>query len=330
MVLGWTYHGLQINNCQTGLRLASVGSSTQKVGSVTLIDSAISNTPVGILTTFSTNSRPVTGRSLIIENIQLTNVPVAVKGSSGTVLPGTTGSQTIVAFGQGHEYLPTGPTYFQGLFTPNPRPASLQSGGRYYSRSKPQYNLLPVTSFASTRSGVAKGDGVTDDTAALQSVINSAAAAGNVVFFDSGTYKVTSTLSIPPGSKLVGETYSVIMSSGSFFNNINSPQPVVRVDTAGQSGQVEWSDMIVSTQGTQAGAILIEWNLASPATTPSGMWDVPTRVGGFAGSNLQVANCPATPGSGTVNANCIAAYMSMHITPSASGLYMENVSQIIT
>jgi len=117
----------------------------------------------------------------------------------------------------------------------------------------------------------------------------------------------------------------VILSSGSYFSNINSPQPVVRVGTSGQTGQVEWSDMIVSTQGAQAGATLIEWNLATSGT-PSGMWDVHTRVGGFVGSDLQVAQCPVTASSSAVNTNCIGAFMSMHITPSAAGLYMENVS----
>ena len=118
------------------------------------------------------------------------------------------------------------------------------------------------------------------------------------------------------------------MSSGAFFANSNSPQPVVRVGLPGESGNIEWSDMIVSTQGAQAGAILIEWNLASRGT-PSGMWDVHTRIGGFAGSNLQVGQCPTTPAVMTppapVNPNCIAAFMSMHITKFASNLYLENV-----
>lgn len=44
------------------------------------------------------------------------------------------------------------------------------------------------------------------------------------------------------------------------------------------------------------------------------------------GSNLQLAQCVKTPEStAPPNPNCVAAYMSMHITPSASGLYMENV-----
>ena len=169
------------------------------------------------------------------------------------------------------------------------------------------------------------GNGVTDDTTALQNIINKATAAGQIVYFDAGIYLVTKTLTIPPGAKIVGEEYPLIMSSGSFFNNINSPQPVVQVGTPGQTGQVEWSDMIVTTQGTQAGAILIQWNLATSGT-PSGMWDVHTRIGGFKGSNLQVAQCPVTAGSSTVNTACIGAYMSMHIAASASNLYMENVS----
>jgi glucan 1,3-beta-glucosidase len=163
-----------------------------------------------------------------------------------------------------------------------------------------------------------------DDTEALQNIINSATATGKVVFFDAGTYIVTRTLLIPPGARLVGEGLaSVIMSRGSFFNDMNNPQPVVKVGNAGSQGRVEWSDMIISTKGAQAGATLIEWNLATSGA-PSGLWDVHTRIGGSTGSDLQVAQCLKTPSTTAVNTNCIAAYMSMHITPSASGLYMEN------
>lgn len=53
------------------------------------------------------------------------------------------------------------------------------------------------------------------------------------------------------------------------------------------------------------------------------------NVGGFDGSNLQVAQCPKTPTTSTppaaVNAQCIAAFLMMHVTTGASGLYMENV-----
>jgi glucan 1,3-beta-glucosidase len=321
----WVYQGISINNCQIGIDMSAVGDSGQTVGSITVIDSSITNTPVGIKTAYNPpSSTPPTAGSLIIENVVLQNVPTAIQLTGGsTVLAGTTGTTTISGWGEGHEYTPTGPQSFKGPFTPNTRPASLVSGGKYYTRSKPQYNSLAATSFSSVRSAGATGNGVTDDTTALQNIINSATAAGKIVFFDAGTYIVTRTLLIPAGAKLVGEGYSVIMSSGSFFNNINAPQPVVKVGNAGSTGQVEWSDMIVSTKGAQAGATLIEWNLATSGT-PSGMWDVHTRIGGSTGSNLQVGQCVKQPGSTAINANCIAAYMSMHVTTSASGLYLEN------
>ncbi len=322
------YQGLSINNCHTGIDLSALNTTdnNQFVGSVTVLDSTIKNTPVGILTAYSSNSLPATGGTLILENVILSNVGTAVKysGNGATVLAGSSGTFTIPGWGQGHKYSPTGgPASFRGSFTPNPRPGSLLSGSNYYTRSKPQYNNLGVGSFQSVRSAGAAGNGVTDDTNALQNAINSATSAGKVVFFDAGTYLVTKTLSIPPGAKLVGESYSVIMSSGSYFNDMSNPKPVVQVGTPGQTGQVEWSDMIVSTQGTQAGAILIEWNLAASGT-PSGMWDVHTRLGGFSGSKQQAAQCQKNPGSTAVNKGCIVAYMTMHVTPSASGLYMEN------
>jgi glucan 1,3-beta-glucosidase len=275
---GWTYKSLNINNCALGINITSGGPTAQSVGSITLFDSSISNTPVGISTVHSTTQTTTDG-TMILENVSLNNVPVAVQGpSSSTILAGSAGSTNIAGWGQGHSYTPSGPTNIQGSITPFSRPASLLSSGAYYERSKPQYEAYSYLSFKSTRAAGAKGDGVTDDTVALQSVINSAAANGQIVFFDAGTYKITNTLNIPKGSKLVGESYPVIMSSGAAFADVTNPKAVVSVGTPGDQGQVEWSDMIISTQGAQPGAILIEWNLSSAPTSPSGMWDVHTRV----------------------------------------------------
>ena len=121
----------------------------------------------------------------------------------------------------------------------------------------------------------------------------------------------------------------MIMSSGAQFNNMASSSPVIQIGNAGDTGRVELSNLIISTQGQQMGAVLIEYNIASPSNNPSGLWDVHTRVGGFMGSGLQWENCPKQPtstgtdGTGRNNA-CIGGFMSMHITPSGSGLYMEN------
>lgn len=328
---GWVYQGISINNCGIGIDISAGGSSAQNVGSVILIDSSITNTPVGIITSWTQNSAPATAGSLILENVQLSNVPVAIQSNTGgAILPGTGGSMTIPAWGEGHQYLPNGPTQFQGAITPNTRPASLLApNGRYFTQSKPQYNTLPLSAFRSVRAAGAVGNGVADDTDALQSIVNSATAAGAVVFIDAGTYRVTNTIFIPPGARIVGEGFSIIMSSGPTFNDMSRPKPVLKVGNAGDTGRVEMSDLIISTQGQQMGATLIEWNLASASNAPSGMWDVHTRIGGTAGSGLQLSNCAKDPtGTGkngeNRNNNCIGAFMSMHITPSASGLYMEN------
>ncbi|KAI2603198.1 glycoside hydrolase family 55 protein [Hypoxylon fragiforme] len=324
---GWTYKSISVNNCTVGLDMATRDASSETVGSVTFFDSSFTNTKIAFNISRNAKSQPATGGSLAIENVSLKNVPTAIQygPTKSVLLVGTTGSTTITSWVSGNVYNTAGLKTTSSAITPPTRPAALVANGKFYERSKPSYSNLAASSFASVRTGGAKGDGTTDDTAALQKVITAAAAAGLVVYFDAGTYKVTKTLLIPAGSKIVGEGYPVIMSSGSFFTNINLPQVVVQIGNAGDSGTVEWSDMIVSTQGAQAGAILIRWNLASPAGSPSGMWDVHTRIGGTTGSNLSLANCPSTPSSTSINSNCISGYMSMHVSKSAARLYMENV-----
>jgi glucan 1,3-beta-glucosidase len=233
------------------------------------------------------NITPPTAGSLILENVQLNNVPIAVQGPGSTIyLAGSSGSMNIAALGQGHSYTPTGPVNFMGPISPFPRPGSLlEDGGKFYERSKPQYATVPESQFSSVRDGGAKEDGVTDDAAALTQVIAQAAKSGKIVFFDAGTYKIMSTLYMPSGSKIVGEGYSNIIGSGGFFSDISKPRPVTRVGTTHERGSIEWSDMIVSTQGATAGVILVEFNLASSSSAPSGIWDVHARVGGFAGSS---------------------------------------------
>jgi glucan 1,3-beta-glucosidase len=289
----------------------------QNVGSVIVLDSSFTNTPVAVKTAHDTVPNPPSAGSLVLENVALSNVNVAVQGGNGaTILAG--GSTTINAWGQGHAYFPDGNRNYLGNYGANGR-GNLAPGGKYLEQVKPTYATYSTSQVLSARTLGAKGDGVTDDTAAVQKLLNQAASAGQIAFFDAGTYKVTNTIYMPPNSRVVGESYSVIMSAGSTFNNINNPVPVVQVGRSGDSGLIQWQEMIVSTQGAQAGAVLIEWNMA--ASSGSGMWDVHTRIGGFAGSNLQVAQCPTSAAPGP---NCYAAFASMHVTASATNIYLEN------
>ena len=214
------------------------------------------------------------------------------------------------------------------------QPPTLKLGDRYFERSKPQYEGYSYSDFISARDHFAMGDGNADDTYTLNTVIRAAANSSYIAFLDAGYYKVTDTIFIPPNTRVVGEGLaSVIMGVGKKFSDPSNPRPVVQIGKPGDVGFVEMSDIIVSTQGPTAGAIIIEYNLntpaaenmCSPGSPPSGLWDVHVRVGGFTGSQLQVAECPTTPDKPNyVNPACIAGYMGMHITPSARNLYMEN------
>ncbi|KAI0813037.1 glycoside hydrolase family 55 protein [Xylaria sp. FL0064] len=320
---GWTYINAQFNNCGTGIDISAPGSdNTLAVGSAIILDSSFTGTQVAVKTAYTSSTTPDTAGSLILENVSLTNTPTAVQGASGSLLAG--GSTTITAWGQGHRYVSGADRELSGAITANTRPSVLTGTNGYYSRSKPQYETLSASDIVSARAAGAKGDGTTDDTAALQSAINSAVN-GKVLFLDYGLYKVTKTITIPAGAKIVGEGYPIIMASGSFFGDINNPVPMLQVGAnSGDVGQVELVDFVVGNSGPAPGAKLIVWNLASDATNPSGMWDVHARVGGFQGSNMQVAQCLKQPGSSAINTNCIGANMLMHVTAKASGLYMEN------
>ncbi|KAK3381060.1 glycoside hydrolase family 55 protein [Podospora didyma] len=321
---GWTYVGVSITDCGIGFDFTSAA-----VGSITIVDSVIKNTEVGI--TFNdTSPPPPLNNNFAFENIDFVNVDKAITGEKGGVVVAG-GTFNLPAWGRGHKDTgKSGPQTFQGPFTPNARPSSLVSGTKYYTRSKPQYEGVPLSSFVSARDAGAKGNGVTDDTAALNKLFASAAAKNKIVFLDAGIYRVTETIKIPAGSRIIGEAaYPVILSSGAFFTNAFKPKPVIQIGKPGAKGSIEWSNTIVSTQGAQAGAILIEFNLEVHRNdAPSGLWDVHTRIGGFAGSNLQLSDCPKTPNTEitvlNLNQQCIAAFMSIHVTKHAKGLYMEN------
>lgn len=120
----------------------------------------------------------------------------------------------------------------------------------------------------------------------------------------------------------MGEAWSAITASGDKFKDVTKPRVMIQVGDKGQTGDVEISDILFQVDGPMAGAVLVEWNMLSSSPGSAGMWDSHFRVGGNAGSNLQAKDCPQL--SGTINPDCIAVNLMMHITPFASG-YFENV-----
>ncbi|KIJ60520.1 glycoside hydrolase family 55 protein [Hydnomerulius pinastri MD-312] len=320
---GWTYQGVSINNCQVGFSLTTGGttSATQSVGSEAIIDATVMNTGV-----FISTSKPSNGTlagSLVLNNIMLHNVPVAVGVQAGeVVLHGSKDSTWIDSWGQGNVYVGTSgqPQFTQGPITPPQKPWNvIDSTGKIFGKSHPQYADYALEQIVSVKSHGAVGDGVTDDTEALQKIFDQYAGC-KLIFFDAGTYYITDTLVIPAGSQVAGEAWSVILGGGPKFQDEANPRVMVRAGERYSTGILEINDIIFSTVGPAPGAIIIEWNVHEPWDVQggAGMWDSYIRLGGAAGTNLQISQCPA----GTLSSECKAAFMGMHLT-SGSSAYLE-------
>ncbi|KAJ3821137.1 glycoside hydrolase family 55 protein [Lentinula raphanica] len=323
---GWTFQGITINNCSVGFDLLTGGttSASQSVGSETIVDAVVNNTPYFVRS--SNTSNDFLSGSLVLINVQLNNVPVAVGAlnQSKPLLPGTSGVMHIAAWGQGNVYRGSNPkfSYTQGTIqTPRISESLLDSEGRIVCRNRPQYEDYSLDQIVSAKDYGAKGDGKADDTQVLQALLNQAAN-NKIVFLDAGVYLITTTLLIPAGTRLTGEAWSTISATGSYFADPENPRVAVRVGEEGSQGVVEITDILFSTKGAVPGAILVEWNVRDPIGAPAsaGMWDTHFRIGGAAGTELQLAQCP-------INANnvkdCTAVFLSLHITKKATA-YLES------
>ncbi|KAI0692746.1 beta-1,3-glucanase [Cerioporus squamosus] len=321
---GWTFQGVTINNCQVGFDFHNGGTTQdqQGTGGEAIIDAVVTNTPI-----FVRNTSPSNGSlhgALVLNNIKLNNVPTAVGVTGGAVLLNG-GTTTINSWAQGNVYTGTNPIgRFIQASIPNINKASslLDSSGRIFGKTHPQYQDFAPDQFVSVKSAGARGDGQTDDTAAIQAVFNQWSGC-KIIFFDAGVYVVTNTITIPAGTQVVGEGWAKILGTGNQFTDYNNPRPVIRAGTAGSTGVLEITDMIFSTRGPAAGAVVVEWNVHDPAGQQgaAGTWDTHIILGGQAGTNLQANNCP-TSGSG--GNNCFAAFMALHLTTQSSA-YLEGL-----
>ncbi|KAL9011244.1 MAG: hypothetical protein Q9173_003896 [Seirophora scorigena] len=337
----WTFKTLSINNCKLGIDMAN-GGNDQSVGSILVQDSTFSNTPKGVNTSRTDSSVPATGGTLIIDNVDFTGCTDAVVGAGGNTI--LAGGSKVASWAQGHAYT-TGTdeeatnatcttssppsassSTIQGSLTAPKKPVSLlNSKGAVFERSKPQYETTPSSSFLSVKSAGAKGDGNTDDTAAIQALFDKVQP-NQIVYFDHGAYLITSTVKVPKNIKITGEIWPLIMASGPAFSDPSKPIPVFQVGQPGDIGAVELSDLMFETKGPAPGAILVEWNVRDPPSQQgaSGSWDVHFRIGGTAGTSLQSDTCAKNPdATHSADPKCAGAFLLLHVTKEAS-IYVEN------
>ena len=332
----WTLKGITVNNCQIGLDISARNTSdpagkSQVVGSVILQDSKIS-AKTGIVTAFQPGQW--TNGSLVVDNVDFSGSGNAIADASGKAI--ISGGPKVASWAQGHGYTTSGASLtkraeglaqvpLQGALKAPNKPAVLLDGaGNFVARSRPQYESVPASSFVSVKDQGAKGDGKTDDTAAVQKALTSVCPTGNILYFDHGAYLLTKTVTVPASCKIVGEMWPLIMADGKSFNDMSKPQPVWQVGKPGDKGAVEISDLMFETKGPAPGAIMIEWNLASSGPGASGMWNTHVRIGGTAGTELQADKCTKNPDvQAPANPECIGAFMMLHLTKTSS-LLMEN------
>lgn len=210
--------GLNFQNCDVGVNYTAAPKSS--VGSLVLIDSKASSTKQLILSQHTKNA----DGSIIIENVKLNDVGVAVSDRNGTVvLPGTSHSSTIKSYIQGTVYKDaTTGSYMEASGTYSRSQVLLDHSGDYWTKSRPQYERYSSSCFASVKDFGARGDGKTDDTkaiiAALKANVNR-----RITYFPAGNYRVSDTVLVPAGSRLVGEAWSTLSGTAN-----SSPKHKVR------------------------------------------------------------------------------------------------------
>ncbi|KAK6075617.1 LysM domain-containing protein [Seiridium cupressi] len=328
---GWTWSQLLISDTPIGILLINPeDTSGPQAGSIYVMDSYFD----GVATAIHANARPATildSSVITLDNIGVSGVTEMVTFSDGTALAIPAQDTDFIIVGNVEadgSLLTVSASASYGMWSVNVEvPATeLTSSYKRYARdsyfykSRPQYEDLDVGSIINVKDLGAKGDGVTDDTSVIGKAL-ALATESNLIYFPAGSYIVTQTLQIDPGTRITGEVWSQLVASGDFFADMANSQPMLKVGAEGQTGVVEITDMLFTSVGALPGLILVEWNMGASDQGSAALWDAHFRVGGAAGTKLQVADCPK---GAAIQSGCIAAAMMLHVTSEASG-YFENM-----
>ncbi|KAH1726221.1 hypothetical protein KXX25_009265 [Aspergillus fumigatus] len=191
-------------------------SSGHGVGSFVLVDAVTANIPSGTLTSlYSTNST-----AFLLQNVEFYNIEKAIMAERR--------ADPILAGGGGNDVLID--AWGFGLYAQDADPYFLQQRDiQLFTRRRPQYADIGHSQVFDVTSHGAKGDGVTDDTINLNSVFTVAVNLSSIVYIPHGVYKVTDTLKIPKGSRIIGQAWSQIMATGPKFQDADDPHVAVQV-----------------------------------------------------------------------------------------------------
>ncbi|KAK4645498.1 hypothetical protein QC761_201970 [Podospora bellae-mahoneyi] len=306
--------GAEIEGCGIGLDLR--GGEWQKgevVGGVSVVDTVLRECETGVMVRDK-------GQGVVLDWVEV---------GGGENVAVRTGDREVLLRGN----VKRGQVWVMGNRSPNdsqesktypaPRQPSLVTPeGTYLTKPLPQYtSFLPsqIINIRSDPSHPVYGDNTHDDGPSISAILAKASTPGcnTVVLFPRGIYLTRSTILIPPNTRLVGEVLSTISGTGPFFSNPSSPQAVVHIAAPPNSdvtGPVELSDILISVQEISPGATLLQISLPDVS-----LWSVVLRVGGSI--DTTITDSCSNPNPST----CLAAHTLLHITSTASNIYLENI-----
>lgn len=279
--------GIRITASQFLLRGSTVQNATQQgvtilAGqAVALLDVDVVDTPVGLyvhgaqaISVLDSRFRGHTSSAveiqdasaLVLERVNVSGTRWAVEG----LLPTDNATQSVEV-----------DSWFRGPFAYYNHTQLASDSGRLTPQRMQEITTLRRPTFGPTivsiRDHGGVGDGITDDTQALQSAIATAATISGsaAVFLPFGWYRLTDTVRLTPTSTLVGEGLSHIFlaANSTGFNNPLTPKAVLATPDDADANITLADLMLFSAEGN-TGAILLDWRCG----VRSAIFDVNFRI----------------------------------------------------
>lgn len=278
---------------------------------------------VSVIDAVSTNSGTFFTSNVGYPNFQLENISKDTTDTPMCVVNGNTkigGETSVGSYVYGNTY-GADPKYQSN---PSVEALSRQSvlapGGKYPVSSADQYASATINDVINlkdkTQNGghSISGDGRANDGPGLQAALETAASQGKIAYLPFGYYKTESTITIPSGTRLVGNGWSTITGAGSAFMDDSNPQPIVKIGNTGDVGTVDIQDMRFTVAEKLPGAIILEVNMAGNNPGGVAIHNSLITIGGTRDTSLDCGS----------EADCKGAYIGMHLTASSSA-YIDNM-----
>lgn len=269
----WSWTQLHLDSCTIAIDFAAPGSqATDPVGSVLVVDSKISNCEVAVRTyPFAKTEQGST--VLSFNNVLFTGCTYFIFFTDSTALAQDV-SHWQVSYWQYGDLEHDGATS-TGYYTVDVnRPLALvdpTNDGAFFRRPKPSYKNIPLQRIMNAKQ-MAKGDGKSDDTKAIQSMLNYCAQNDYILYVPAGSYMIYQPLTIPNNSYVFGESWSQFVAVGPEFAVMNSPAPMITVGSGEHDGVVELQNLLFTSQGALPGLVLVQWNIKAAHQGSVALW----------------------------------------------------------